>query len=90
MVLEDPLAGKRVEPPASVDVDGEDEYQASRVEDSRVYRNQFQYLIPGMSYESLTLEPLKFVHGLQAVEEFHQRYPIKPGPLEAAFGGPRA
>jgi hypothetical protein len=29
-----------------------------------------------------------FVDGLQAVEEFHQRYRQKPGPLQNVLGGP--
>jgi len=82
MVVEDPLAGQRVEPPPSVEVDGEEEYQVSSVADSRVYWNQLQYLIRWTGYDSLTLEPAKFVDGLQAVEEFHQWYPVKPGPLD--------
>lgn len=33
---------------------------------------------------------MKFIDGLQAVEEFHQWYPRKPGPLEDALGAPPA
>jgi len=73
-----------------VEVDGEEEYQVSSVEDSRVYQNQLQYLIRWTAYDSLTREPAKFVDRLQAVEEIQQRYPGKPGPLENALGGPRA
>ena len=88
-MLNDPLVGQRVEPPPPVEVDGEEEYQVSSVEDSRVYRSQLQYLIRWMGYDSLTWEPAKFVDGLQPVEEFHQQYPTKPGPLENVLGGPR-
>jgi len=72
-----------------VEVDGEEEYQVSSVEDSRMYWNQLQYLIRWARYDSLTWEPEKFIDGLQAVEEFHQRYRWKPGPLEDILGGPR-
>jgi hypothetical protein len=89
-VAEDPLEGQVVLPPPPVEVDGEEEYQVSSVEDSRMYRSQLQYLIRWMGYDSLTWEPAKFVNGLQAVDEFHKRYPRKPGPLENALGGPRA
>lgn len=44
-VAEDPPVGQSVAIPCSVDIDGEDEYQVSGVEDSRVYRNQLQCLI---------------------------------------------
>jgi len=89
-VVEDPLEGQVVLSPPPVEVDGEEEYQVSSVEDSRVYRRQLQYLIRWTGCDSLTWEPATFVDGLRAVEEFHQRYPEKPGPLENALGGPRA
>ena len=88
-VGDDPLVGKQVKPPPLVEVDGEEEYQVSSVEDSRMYRNQLQYLIRWTGYDSLTWEPAKFVDGLQAVEEFYQHYPMKPGPLRDVLGGPR-
>jgi hypothetical protein len=44
-VVEDPLEGQVVLPPPSVEVDGEEEYQVSSVEDSRMYRSQLQHLI---------------------------------------------
>jgi len=71
-VVEDPLEGQVVLPPPSVEIDGEEEYKVSSVEDSRIYRNQLQYLIRWMGYDSLTWEPARFVDGLRAVEEFHQ------------------
>jgi len=88
-VTDDPLVGQRREPPPPIEVDGEEEYQVSSVEDSRVYRNQLQYLVRWTGYDSLTWQPAKFVDGLQAVDEFHQRYPQKPGPLENVLGRPR-
>ena len=90
IVVEDPLVGQRIEPPPPVEVDGEEEYQVSSVEDRRVDRNQLQYLIWWMGCDSLTWEPAKFVNGLQAVEESHQWYPTKPGPLDKVLGGPQA
>ena len=89
-VSEDLLQGQVMPPPPPVEVDGEEEYQVSSVEDSRMYRNRLQYLIRWTGYDSLTSEPAKFVDGLQAVGEFHRRYPQKTGPLEKDLGGPRA
>jgi len=89
-VIEDPLVGQRIEPPPSVEVDREEEYQVSSVEDSRMYRSQLQYLIQWMGYDSLTWEPAKFVDGLQVVDEFYYRYPMKPGLFGNVLGGPRA
>jgi hypothetical protein len=44
-VVDDPLVGQRVIPPTPIEVDGEEEYQVSGVEDSPVYRNQLQHLV---------------------------------------------
>ena len=88
-VVDDPVAGQRIEPPPPVEVDGEEEYQVSSVENSSMCRSQLQYLIRWTGYASLPWEPAKLVDGLQAVEEFHQRYPQKPGPLESVLRGPR-
>ena len=89
-ILEDQLDGQVVAPPSPVEVDGQEEYQVLSVEDSRVYRNQLQYLIWWTGDDSLTWESAKFVDGLQAVDKFHQQYPKKPGPLENVLRGPRA
>jgi len=40
-----------------------------------------------MGDNSLIWELPKFVDEVQAVEEFHQRYPMKPGPLENVLRG---
>jgi len=87
--VEDPLDGQVVLPPPPVEVNGEEEYQVSSVEHSRVYRSQLQYLIRWTGYDCLTWEPAKFVNGLQAVDEFHKRYPGKPEPLGNVLGRPR-
>ena len=89
VVVDDPLEGQVMPPPPPVEVDSEEEYQVLGVEDSRMYRNQLQYLVRRTGYDSLTWEPAKFVDGLEAVGEFHQRYPQKPGPLENCLGEPR-
>jgi hypothetical protein len=72
IALEDPLQGRKIEPPPPVDVDADEEYQVSSVEDSQVYRNQLQYLVGLTGYDSLTWEPAKFVDGSQAVDEVHE------------------
>jgi len=88
-VAEDPLRGQNVMPPPPVEVDGDQEYQVEQVEDSRVYRNQLQYLIRWTGYDQMTWEPARDVDGLQALDVFHKRYPQKPGPLGIVLGGPR-
>jgi len=88
-VVDDAVVGQLIEPPPPLAVDGEEEYQVSSIEDSRIYRSQLQYLIRWTGYDSLTWEPEKFVDGLQLVDEFHQPYPQQPGPLENVLGGPQ-
>jgi len=88
-MLDDPLVGQQIEPLPPVEVDGEEAYQVSSVEDSRMYRNQVQYLIRGTGSDSLTWEPAMFVDGLQPVEEFHQRDTQEPGPLVNVLGARR-
>jgi hypothetical protein len=73
-----------------VEVEGDQEYQVERVEDSRMYRNQLQYLVRWTGYDQMTWEPAKDVDGLQALDVFHEKYPQKPGPLRVVLGGPRS
>jgi len=80
-LVNDPLEGQPVNLPPPGHVDGEEEYQVSSLEDSRIYRNQLQYAIRFTAYDTLVWEPVKFVGGLQAVGKCHQVYPGKPGPL---------
>jgi hypothetical protein len=63
-------------------VEGDSEYQVEWVEDSRLYRNQLQYLVRWMGYDQMTGEPAKDIDGLQAIDVFHLKYPQKPRPLE--------
>ena len=70
-VVSDPLDGPRVKPPPPVEVDDEEEYQVLSVKDSQMYRSQLQYLIRWTGYHSFRWDPVKFVDGLQAVDEFH-------------------
>jgi len=88
-MVADPLAEQHGEPPPPVEVDGEEKYQVSGVEDSRVYRNQLQHLTLWAGHDPPTWEPPKFVDGLQALKQFHQCYPGKHGPLEKVLGGPQ-
>ena len=89
-IARDPLPGQVMMPPPPVEVDGDHEYQVERVEDSRMYRNQLQYLVRWIVYDQMTWEPAKDVDGLQALHVFHKEYPWRPGPLGKVLGGPRS
>jgi len=73
-----------------VEVDGDREYQVERVEDSRMDRNQLQYVIWWTGYDQAPWEPASDIDGLQAVGIFHEQYPRKYGPLGMVLGGPRS
>ena len=89
-VSRDPLQGQEITPPPPLEVDGDQEFQVERVEDSRMYRNQLQYLIRWTGYDQVTWEPAIDVDGLQALDAFHKKYPQKPGSLEVVLRGPRS
>jgi hypothetical protein len=86
-VAEDPLPGQEITPPPPVEVDGDQEYRVERVEVSRVYRIQLQYVVRWMGYDQMTWEPARDVDGLQALDVFPEKYPQKPGPLGVVLGG---
>jgi hypothetical protein len=44
-VAGDLLPGQKVTPPPPVEVEGDQDYQVERIEDSRVYGNQLHHLI---------------------------------------------
>jgi transposase InsO family protein len=79
----DPFPGQLQLPPPPVEVDGEHEFYADDVLDSRIFGRwkKLQYLIRWTGYDSPTWEDAANVDGLEAIDRFHARYPRKPGPL---------
>jgi hypothetical protein len=77
----DPVPGQRLPPPEPVIIDREPEYEVEDVVDSRIFRRRLQYLIKWRGDNVLTWEPATEVNELQVIDEFHARYPDKPGPL---------
>ena len=73
-----------------MEVEGDQEYLVERVEDSRVYWNQLQYLVRWTGYDHMTWEPARDIDGLQVLDVFHEKYPQKPGPLGMVLGGSRS
>jgi hypothetical protein len=66
-----------------VEVEGDSECQVERVEDSRVYRNQLQYLVRWTGYDQMAWEPARDIDGLEAIDVFHKKYDQKPGSLKS-------
>lgn len=78
-VSDDPVPGQ-IEPiPPLVIVNREEEYKVQRVEDSRVFRHQLQYLVKWNGYNERSWEPAVNVDGLQALDVLHTEQPARPG-----------
>ena len=77
----DPFLGQIIFPAPPVEVDGEEEWEVTKVLDSWLFRRRLQYLVKWIGYDDPTWEPAKSVNGLHAIHLFHQQYPNKPGPL---------
>jgi hypothetical protein len=73
---------RKLQPPKPVIVNGEIEYEVNQILDSRIQRNQLQYLVDWTGYgpEERTWEPAKELQDLEAIKDFHQQYPNRPSP----------
>jgi hypothetical protein len=80
-VRDDCFPGQVATPPSPIIIEGEPEYKVEEVLDSCMFRCQLQYLIKWCGWDMLTWEYTIGVNKLRAIEEFHTRYPNKPGPL---------
>ena len=76
-----PLPGQHNAPPPPVVVDEEEQWQVEEVLDTRIRRRHLEYLVKWVGYEQADWEPATNVNKLKAVDDFHTRYPDKPGPL---------
>jgi len=82
LVIHVPWLGQQVDPLLQVEVNCEKEYQVSMVEDGQVYQCQLNCIICWKCYDSFTWEAIQAMGSLLAVEELHNQYSLKPGPLE--------
>jgi glycosylphosphatidylinositol phospholipase D len=76
---EDPLPYQQQEPPPPVILDGEEEYEVERIDDSRLFRRQLQYLVKWRGYDERSWEPATKVDGPKAIDNFHAEQPGQPG-----------
>jgi len=81
LAANDPLEGQIIPPPPPVEVEGEEEWQVQEVLDSKFVRNRLRYLVRCEGYDETTWEPAESINELKAVDDFHERYPLKPAPL---------
>jgi len=75
-----PLEGL-IPPPPPVEVEGEEQWQVQEVLDSKFFRNRLRYLVKWEGYDETTWELAESINELKGVDEFHERYSLKPGPL---------
>jgi hypothetical protein len=75
---DNPLPLQQHEPPPPFIVEGEEEYELERIEDSRMFRHQLQYLVKWKGYNEMSWEPAVNMDGLKAIDEFHTQQPGKP------------
>jgi hypothetical protein len=74
---DNPLPLQQHELPPPVIVEGEEEYEVERIEDSRIFRRQLQFLVKWKGYDEMSWEPAVNVDGLKAIDEFHTQQPGK-------------
>ncbi|KAL2887161.1 Retrotransposable element Tf2 155 kDa protein type 1 [Ceratocystis lukuohia] len=83
----DPIPGQVHPPPPHVEVAGQTEYEVEEVLNSfwerhgRGRRPRLKYIVRWTGYDDPTTEPAEYLENAkQLVENYHLRYPDKPGP----------
>lgn len=75
------ISGRVPPPPPPIEIDGEIEYEVEAIVDSRIFRKRLQYRVQWKGYNELTWEPHNHVDNCpDLIQEFHAKYPSKPGP----------
>jgi hypothetical protein len=83
---DDPQPGQHPAPPPPVEVDGAEEFEVQEILDSRWERRgrggrRLRYTVRWVGYDDPTEEPAEYLENAQQiVDNFHRRYPHKPGP----------
>ena len=78
---DDPLPGQVIPPPPPVEVDGEDEHLVDEILDSKLVRGRLKYLVQWVGWPRAEWQPAELYNKVKAVDNFHARYPNKPGLL---------
>jgi hypothetical protein len=78
---DNPLPGQIQEPPPPIEIEGEEEFEVSKIKDSRRYRGRLQYRVDWMGYppDDTWYNAENFENSPDLVREFHAKYPRKPG-----------
>ena len=87
---ENSFPDRKISPPLPIEVDGDIEYEVSKVLDSKFYRGKIYYLVDWTGYgvQEQTWEPASNLHNAaEAVKDFHNLYPEKPRPKRGHWRG---
>ncbi|CRL31343.1 RNA-directed DNA polymerase (reverse transcriptase) [Penicillium camemberti] len=78
----EPLRGQHVDPPPPVVISEEDEWEVDKILDSRLHYRKLQYRVQWLGHDlDLQWYPAgNFKHAPQKIQDFHDQYPVKPGP----------
>jgi hypothetical protein len=76
---ENPFPAQDIEPPPIVILEGEEEYEVGHIENSRLFRCQFQYLVKWKGYDKRSWKPVGNIYVLQAINIYQSEQPAKPG-----------
>jgi len=86
------IPGRLPEPPAPVEIEGEEYWEVEKIIDSFVRRRKLYYVVKWHGYpeSEATPEPLEnMTECIDLVQEFHRQYPDKPGPTSRTPSGRR-
>jgi len=88
------LPGRAQATPQPVEVEGELEYEAAWILDSKIERQRLKYLVDWAGYgpeeRTWELAAENVVHAANAVADFHQKYPLRPSPKDQPHQEPRS
>jgi len=79
---DDPIPGQVIPTPLPVIVEGEEEWEVEEVLHSRRIRGRLQYLVKWRGFSAPTWEPEENLAEVQAIDDYHERYPQRPAPAQ--------
>jgi hypothetical protein len=78
---ESTIPGRLPAPPPPIEINGEKEFEVSKIIDSRINRRRLEYLVHWQGYDisKRTWEPaVNLTNAPKMINKFHRQYPTKP------------
>ena len=80
---DDLIRGQHIEPPPPIQVDGEEAWEVEEILDSRLHYRRGQYKVKWLVYKEPSWQPASKLDNVpDKINDFHYRYPRKPGPWD--------